>query len=177
MDEDLSSIDRSRTPWVIFIGWVNYLNFPLPIARLKIDQAGKPGCSIILAFVFLGLLCILESVLCLWDTINNIWHFTRHCRHRPMYSSHGGILPNVDSNFVASVEPLLLNYQVKNHAESSEYIAPHYSWNNSCLITMCYLWWHVLVMWGVGGFGFLRTCTQLWEDLCSILGNCTGMPT
>jgi acid phosphatase type 7 len=30
-----------------------------------------------------------------------------------MYSSHGGILPNVDSNFVASVEPLLLNYQVK----------------------------------------------------------------
>ncbi|XP_034593416.1 probable inactive purple acid phosphatase 27 isoform X2 [Setaria viridis] len=52
MDEDLSSIDRSRTPWVIFIG------------------------------------------------------------HRPMYSSHGGILPNVDSNFVASVEPLLLNYQV-----------------------------------------------------------------
>jgi len=115
MDEDLSSIDRSRTPWVIFIGWVNYLNFPLPIARLKIDQAGKPGCSIILAFVFLGLLCILESVLCLWDTINNIWHFARHCRHRPMYSSHGGILPNVDSNFVASVEPLLLNYQVKNH--------------------------------------------------------------
>ncbi|XP_066309836.1 probable inactive purple acid phosphatase 27 [Miscanthus floridulus] len=52
MDEDLSSVDRSRTPWVIFIG------------------------------------------------------------HRPMYSSHGGILPNVDSNFVASVEPLLLNYQV-----------------------------------------------------------------
>ncbi|WVZ68519.1 hypothetical protein U9M48_017451 [Paspalum notatum var. saurae] len=52
MDEDLSSIDRSRTPWIIFIG------------------------------------------------------------HRPMYSSHGGILPNVDSNFVASVEPLLLNYQV-----------------------------------------------------------------
>ncbi|XP_020400973.1 probable inactive purple acid phosphatase 27 [Zea mays] len=52
MDEDLSSVDRSRTPWVIFIG------------------------------------------------------------HRPMYSSYGVILPNVDSNFVASVEPLLLNYQV-----------------------------------------------------------------
>ncbi|CAL4946992.1 unnamed protein product [Urochloa decumbens] len=52
MDEDLSSIDRSRTPWIVFIG------------------------------------------------------------HRPMYSSHGGILPNVDSNFVSSVEPLLLNYQV-----------------------------------------------------------------
>ncbi|KAK3162202.1 hypothetical protein QOZ80_1BG0086710 [Eleusine coracana subsp. coracana] len=52
MDEDLSSVDRSRTPWIIFIG------------------------------------------------------------HRPMYSSHGGLLPNVDSNFVASVEPLLLNYQV-----------------------------------------------------------------
>jgi hypothetical protein len=26
----------------------------------------------------------------------------------------------VDSNFVASVEPLLLNYQVKHHSENSE---------------------------------------------------------
>ncbi|XP_062223822.1 probable inactive purple acid phosphatase 27 [Phragmites australis] len=52
MDEDLSSVNRTRTPWVIFIG------------------------------------------------------------HRPMYSSNGGILPSVDSNFVASVEPLLLDNQV-----------------------------------------------------------------
>lgn len=52
MEEDLSSVDRSRTPWLIFIG------------------------------------------------------------HRPMYSSNVGILPNVDPNFVASVEPLLLNYKV-----------------------------------------------------------------
>ncbi|XP_062208627.1 purple acid phosphatase 18-like [Phragmites australis] len=33
-------------------------------------------------------------------------------RHRPMYSSNGGILPSVDSNFAASVEPLLLDNQV-----------------------------------------------------------------
>ncbi|KQK10182.1 nucleotide pyrophosphatase/phosphodiesterase [Brachypodium distachyon] len=52
MDEDLSSVDRSRTPWVIFIG------------------------------------------------------------HRPMYSSIQSILPSVDPNFVASVEPLLLNNMV-----------------------------------------------------------------
>ncbi|KAL6616223.1 hypothetical protein ACP70R_038493 [Stipagrostis hirtigluma subsp. patula] len=52
MSEDLSSVNRSRTPWVIFIG------------------------------------------------------------HRPMYSSHAGIPLNVDPNFLASVEPLLLNYKV-----------------------------------------------------------------
>ncbi|KAL6853504.1 hypothetical protein ACP4OV_019533 [Aristida adscensionis] len=52
MTEDLSSVNRSRTPWVIFIG------------------------------------------------------------HRPMYSSHISIPLNVDPNFVSSVEPLLLNYQV-----------------------------------------------------------------
>ncbi|XP_062208628.1 nucleotide pyrophosphatase/phosphodiesterase-like [Phragmites australis] len=52
MEKDLSSVNRSRTPWVIFIG------------------------------------------------------------HRPMYSSHIGIPLNVDPKFVASVEPLLLKYQV-----------------------------------------------------------------
>ncbi|EES01609.1 probable inactive purple acid phosphatase 27 [Sorghum bicolor] len=52
MNQDLSSVNRSRTPWVIFIG------------------------------------------------------------HRPMYSSHVGIPANVDPIFVASVEPLLLKYQV-----------------------------------------------------------------
>ncbi|CAL4973588.1 unnamed protein product [Urochloa decumbens] len=52
MNQDLSSVNRSRTPWVIFIG------------------------------------------------------------HRPMYSSHIGILVNVDLRFVTSVEPLLLKYQV-----------------------------------------------------------------
>jgi hypothetical protein len=64
MDEDLSSVDRSRTPWIIFIGSVTFHN----------------------------------------SSDNN--------------SSHGGLLPNVDSNFVASVEPLLLNYQVKNHSKN-----------------------------------------------------------
>uniref|UniRef100_A0A0D9V6T2 Purple acid phosphatase n=1 Tax=Leersia perrieri TaxID=77586 RepID=A0A0D9V6T2_9ORYZ len=52
MVEDLPSVDRSRTPWLIFIG------------------------------------------------------------HRPMYSSNSGILPSVDPNFVASVEPVLLNNKV-----------------------------------------------------------------
>ncbi|KAL6853503.1 hypothetical protein ACP4OV_019532 [Aristida adscensionis] len=52
MDEDLSSVDRTRTPWVVFIG------------------------------------------------------------HRPMYSSHISLPPSVDANFVASVEPLLLDNQV-----------------------------------------------------------------
>ncbi|KAM3333122.1 hypothetical protein ACQJBY_028310 [Aegilops geniculata] len=52
MEQDLSSVDRSRTPWVIFIG------------------------------------------------------------HRPMYSSNVGIIPSVDPDFVASVEPLLLNNKV-----------------------------------------------------------------
>ncbi|VAH80764.1 unnamed protein product [Triticum turgidum subsp. durum] len=52
MEKDLSSVDRSRTPWVIFIG------------------------------------------------------------HRPMYSSNVGIIPSVDPDFVASVEPLLLNNKV-----------------------------------------------------------------
>ena len=115
MDEDLSSIDRSRTPWVIFIGWVVKFSSGNSLAK---DWSGREtrlqhhiGLFFLIYFVFWNL----ESVLCLWDTINNIWHFTGHCRHRPMYSSHGGILPNVDSNFVASVEPLLLNYQVKNH--------------------------------------------------------------
>uniref|UniRef100_A0A453FQI2 Purple acid phosphatase n=1 Tax=Aegilops tauschii subsp. strangulata TaxID=200361 RepID=A0A453FQI2_AEGTS len=52
MERDLSSVDRSRTPWVIFIG------------------------------------------------------------HRPMYSSNVGIIPSVDPDFVASVEPLLLTNKV-----------------------------------------------------------------
>ncbi|KAG0470185.1 hypothetical protein HPP92_016885 [Vanilla planifolia] len=50
--EDLESMDRSRTPWSIFLG------------------------------------------------------------HRPMYSSYSSILPNVDSRFVKSIEPLLLKNKV-----------------------------------------------------------------
>ncbi|KAK9128891.1 hypothetical protein Syun_017688 [Stephania yunnanensis] len=52
MKKDLESVNRSATPWVIFMG------------------------------------------------------------HRPMYSSTGGILPNVDKDFVAAVEPLLINNKV-----------------------------------------------------------------
>jgi hypothetical protein len=36
-----------------------------------------------------------------------------------MYSSHVGIPVNVDLTFVASVEPLLLKDQVRNHAWNS----------------------------------------------------------
>ncbi|KAJ6804802.1 nucleotide pyrophosphatase/phosphodiesterase-like [Iris pallida] len=32
--------------------------------------------------------------------------------HRPMYSSHGGILPDVDPRFVYAIEPLLMKYKV-----------------------------------------------------------------
>ena len=66
--------------------------------------------SFILYFVYL------ESVICaIQIQKTESPYFNENCRHRPMYSSHVGIPVNVDPIFVASVEPLLLKYQVRNH--------------------------------------------------------------
>lgn len=46
-----------------------------------------------------------------------------------MYSSNVGIIPSVDPDFVASVEPLLLNNKVEDHTATH-----HIQYARSCLL-------------------------------------------
>jgi hypothetical protein len=121
MNQDLSSVNRSRTPWVIFFGWVTLHTHVTKIPWLqtystdrpyrlkKVATWAFPYCTMHLCFSWLWNMCRSDTRHEITSYIND------NCRHRPMYSSHIGIPVNVDLSFVTCVEQLLLKYQVWNH--------------------------------------------------------------
>jgi hypothetical protein len=53
MDQDLSSVDRSRTPWIIFIGSVTFHNSS--DNKLVMERSGGKKVSILIPNHFHGL--------------------------------------------------------------------------------------------------------------------------
>jgi hypothetical protein len=76
-----------------------------------------------------------------------------------MYSSNLGILTSVNLNFVDPIEPLLLKNKVRQQVHTLKKIIAIWSQTRvNCLFDMS---WYLVI----GGFGFLRPCAQLREDL------------